>query len=82
MFKRPWFSRGERLNDYERDLLDNVDRHGWYCTAVYGDEAGPGFAYSVGFTTSLAAPEFIIFGLDLKLMHSMLWDCVSSVEGW
>ncbi len=61
------------LNDTERRIIDGVEEHGWYDMSVFGG-SGPNFSYSIGFWETLKLPELIIFGLELKLMHSMLWS--------
>lgn len=60
------------MNDYEKRLVANIEEHGWFCVSVLNDK-GPSWNYSVGFAETLGAPEFIVFGLDPKLMHAMLW---------
>lgn len=78
-----WLRRrgAERLNQHEQKILDNIRDHGWFCWGVFDpDGNGPDFSYSVGFTTALGAPEFIIFGLDLKLMRSMLWGVFDQIR--
>src|SRR5690606_704523 len=84
--------RGDRLgamsdtdqdayDDYERKLLDNVDEHGWFCVHVFDpDGREEPFSYSVGFTKTLGAPEFIVFGLPRNLMHSMLWEVFRQIK--
>ena len=67
--------------DYERTILRNIDERGWFCTSVFDPEGKVvSFSYSVGFTKTLACPEFIVFGLDIKLMHSMLWSVFRQIE--
>ncbi len=62
------------VSDYERQILDSVEEHGWFGTSVLSDTDGaPCFTYSVGFIETLKCPEFIVFGLPAKLAHSMLW---------
>jgi hypothetical protein len=46
-----------------------IDKQGWWSVAVEGDEEGPSFLYSVGFTKTLNAPEVIIFGQPFELMY-------------
>ena len=61
-------------NDYERSVLANVEKFGWHCTSVFpkeGDDS-PRFTYSVGLYHSYTQPEFIIFGLEGKIAHSLL----------
>jgi hypothetical protein len=62
------------LRDYEQSIIDNVARYGWQCTKVFDpDGTEPGFAYSIGFWETLCAPELIMFGLDVEMMHELLW---------
>lgn len=62
------------FNDYERQLIDAVREHGWFCPSVYGDEDGPSFSYSVGFWKTLGKPEVVVFGLPPQVAHSVLWQ--------
>jgi hypothetical protein len=62
-------------NEYERKLLDNVDRFGWQCTSVApqkGEANTLRFSYTVGLYHSFGQPEFIMFGLDASTAHSIL----------
>ena len=71
----------DEYTDYESNIISNVQEHGWFCTYVFDpDGEDPGFSYSTGFTESLNCPEFIIFGLDRKLMHSMLWKIFRDIK--
>lgn len=63
------------ISDYEKNVLDNVEKHGWFGTHVFDpEETDPSFSYSTGFSKTLGKPEFIIFGLNKDLRHSMLWE--------
>lgn len=69
------------LTDYERGIFANVEKHGWHSVHVFDPEGvAPGFSYSVGFPKTLAAPEFIVFGLPSKLMHNMLWGVFEQIK--
>ncbi len=58
-----------------------VEEHGWQFTFVFDPEGLTlDFGYSVGFTSSLGAPEFIIFGLPRALTNSMLWEVYKQIE--
>jgi len=62
------------INDYERSVLKNVKKFGWHCTSVFsreGDDRAR-FSYTVGLYESYNSPEFIIFGLDSEIAHSLL----------
>jgi hypothetical protein len=62
------------LKKYFQDIVDDVQKHGWYSVFVVTGEHEPSFGYSVGFWESLNAPDVIIFGLPSKLTHSMLFE--------
>mgnify|MGYP000884397887 CR=1 FL=1 len=55
-------------DDYERQIIDCVDKHGCFVASILGDEEVdlPPFTYSVGFTRSLGQPEAIICGLPIE----------------
>ncbi len=62
-------------------MFANIREHGWHSMHVFDpDGATSAFSYSVGFSTTLNAPEFIIFGLSSKLMHSMLWEIFRQIK--
>ena len=68
-------------NEHEQNVLDNIQNHGFHSMGVFDSDAkDPNFRYSIGFTKTLGAPEFIIFGLDLELMHNMLWEVFRQVQ--
>lgn len=68
-------------NDYERKVIRNIDEFGWHCTSVFepegSDSDDPPFSYSVGLYQSYQQPEFIIFGLDSEVAHSIIGICAS-----
>lgn len=69
------------LNSYERELLSDVEESGWRCVCVFDPDGNdPTICYSVGFTKTLSAPEFIIIGLDSDLMHAMLWEIFRQLQ--
>lgn len=64
-----WFRKDE-LSDFEREIIENVEKNGCHINAVFDPEGkDPSFAYSVGFTKTLEKvgrgknPEVIMFGL-------------------
>lgn len=61
-------------NEYERDVVANVERYGWHCTSVCPKEGAstPRFSYTVGLYHTYGQPEFIIFGLDSKIAYGLL----------
>ena len=72
---------GSEVKDYETDLLQNIEKFGWQSMSVFDpDGEDPSFTYSIGFTSSVKGPEFIVFGLNTELMHSMLWEVFRQLE--
>jgi hypothetical protein len=39
---------------------------------VFGDDEGPGFAFTIGLYQRFRHPELLVFGLPLDTMHLML----------
>ena len=75
-------SMSDEYSDYENRIVSKVEEHGWFGTHVFDPKGdAPGFTYSIGFTKTLNCPEFIIFGLNNELMHSMLWNIFRDIEG-
>ncbi len=69
-------------SDYEEKLFANVKEHGWQFTYVFDPNGEtPDFGYSVGFSTSLDAPEFIVFGLRREVINAMLWEVFRQIKG-
>jgi hypothetical protein len=63
----------QTLNAFEQKLLDDIRDYGCQVLHVFdGNGNEPGFSYSIGFPVSVNQPEVIVFGLDRKLMHSMV----------
>ncbi len=69
-------------SEYERKLFSTIEEHGWQFTFVFDPDGNePDFGYSVGFSKTLNAPEFIIFGLPQDIMSSMLWEVFRQIRG-
>src|SRR5262245_15501881 len=63
-----------KLDQHEQEFVTKIREFGWYSTSVFGDEEGPGFTYTSGFWVTLEIPEVILFALDSKVAHDVLWD--------
>lgn len=61
------------IDSYLLDVLTRIDECGWSVVAVEPDayDAEPGFAYTVGLTTT-GNPELAIFGLPATLARDLL----------
>ncbi|MBC8143777.1 MAG: DUF4262 domain-containing protein [Armatimonadetes bacterium] len=62
----------EPTDDYDRIVIENINRYDWHVVIVPEDDEGVGFAYTVGLTYRFAHAEIIIFGLSNEVMHSIL----------
>lgn len=69
------------IDKYDQKMVDAIEKHGFFGQGVLADKESPAFRYSVGFWESVKAPEVIIFGLDLNLMHDMLWEMFRKLRG-
>jgi hypothetical protein len=60
----------------------DVHRFGWHCLSVHprAGEAGSQFTYTIGLSETFGHPEIMIFGLDSKVSHGILHDCVNMIR--
>jgi hypothetical protein len=68
------------LDEDEERVLHNIQHYGWHGEWVAADKGQPEFVYTVGFPETLGAPEFIVFGLEHKVMHGMLWGVYRQIQ--
>lgn len=64
----------DSLDVGEQSFVTSIRQHGWFDTAVFGDEEGPNFSYSSGFWVNTGKPEVIMFGMKREIMHDVFWD--------
>jgi hypothetical protein len=64
----------DALDEGERNCVSNVLEHGWFHTAVFGDDEGPGFSYTTGFWLNTQFPEVMLFSMKRETAHTVLWD--------
>jgi hypothetical protein len=64
----------EALDGSERAFVAQVREHGWFDTAVFGDDQGPGFSFTTGLWVNTGQPELIMFGMKREIAHDVLWD--------
>ena len=68
-------------NEFEANMLAKIEEHGWFCMSVFDPEGKkPEFSYSIGFSKTLDAPEFIVMGLNNELRHSMMWEVFHQIK--
>ena len=69
------------MKDYEREVLAAIEEYGFYSSGVFDSDGElSNFAYTVGFPTSLGCADCVVLGLDLKVMHHMLWQVFHQVK--
>jgi Domain of unknown function (DUF4262) len=66
-------------DEHEREFLAIIERHGWHVMLVYGDDAGPNFAYSTGIYERIRQPELIVFGLAVDVSHFLVNDYAARI---
>src|SRR5207248_2370635 len=55
------------LDDGDRQLLSDVERHGCHVVVITAEHGTPGWAFSVGLFHNFQHPEVVVFGLSLEL---------------
>jgi hypothetical protein len=62
----------EEVSIRDKQLLADIEKHGWLVFKVLEDDKGPGFCYSVGLFKKFNHPEILIVGLDLDIAHELI----------
>lgn len=60
--------------DYLRPVRDNIEKYGWHVQYVFAEPGRLGWAYTIGFWTSMGHPELVVFGLDQTVAQTLLND--------
>lgn len=58
----------------EEKIISDVEKYGFHIAQVKGDGYSPSFSYTIGLHKTYGYPELICFGLNLDLLHSVLWS--------
>lgn len=58
----------------DRKIIRDINTHGWHVMKVMPgrDEAGPGWAFSIGLFRSFGHSEVVLFGLGADAMHAII----------
>lgn len=72
---------GEPLDDGDLTLLAGVGQRGWHVVQESGDEAEPGYAYTVGLFRRFDHPEVALFGLAQDELRAALDRLGARVAG-
>jgi Domain of unknown function (DUF4262) len=63
---------GLGADTYMESIRDHIARVGWAVPAVYGDDQGPSWAYSVGIWHTHRGPELAMFGCPVDNMAGII----------
>ena len=58
----------------EEKIASDVAQYGFHIAQVHSDGYSPSFSYTIGLFKTYGHPELICFGLNLDLLHSVLWS--------
>ncbi|MFJ8769586.1 DUF4262 domain-containing protein [Streptomyces clavifer] len=65
----------EELDPRIQSTVDVIQQHGWQVTMVpVGPNEAPGWAYTIGLWHRHRIPELAMFGLDIRMMQTLLND--------
>mgnify|MGYP000288625117 CR=1 FL=1 len=64
----------------DRQLLFNVQTHGWHVVMVPADEETPGWCFTVGLQHNFQHPEIVVFGLPLDTAHVLLNTAGAAIQ--
>ena len=71
------------MTEIQQDIAENIAKYGWHFMAVYSpaDDSEPlaPFGYSIGMAEH-GLPEFIIFGLDTNVAHSLISSAIREMR--
>lgn len=62
----------------EDKIAEVVNEHGWYAASVSDHE--PPFLYTIGLMQTSNHPEFILFGLEAKVSHTLISQLVRDIR--
>lgn len=64
--------RTQATDQGEQKLLDDIQKFGWHCMNVFGDDKHEPFSYTIGFFQTYGQPELLIYGLPREIAHAVL----------
>lgn len=73
--------RPEPQDDADRNIFGHIDTVGWSVILIPEDDAGPGFAFSLGLLATHGHPDVILFGLKIEQMHGIVNGIGERVAG-
>jgi hypothetical protein len=70
------------LDSRTQATVDTVTQSGWQVMMIPADDQGPGWAFTIGLWHRHRIPELAMFGLDIRLMQTLLNDLAQrAVDG-
>lgn len=71
----------DELDPIEQRIVTDVDRYGWHCMYLLGDEELVPYAYSIGLHHSHGHPELSVFALEFDEARDLIAELVERVKG-
>jgi hypothetical protein len=62
----------DRLDNFQLRTIVHVTQYGWSVVLIPANDAGPGWAYTIGLGHSHGSPELAMFGGDVYEMEEIL----------
>lgn len=56
----------------EQRIIDDVEKYGWHCAHIRGDDKNPQHTYTVGLFSRYGHPEILIAGMESKTAYSIM----------
>ena len=66
--------------DTERQIISNIEQHGWSISGVMGEGGLPSWAHTIGLWHTHDHPEIIAFGLEMELVESVITIAATRVK--
>lgn len=68
------------IDNIDKNIISNVQEHGFYVLHFYEEEDFPAYAHTIGLYENYNHPELVMFGLPEETMHILLSDASDRVK--
>ena len=75
------FAVPEPENEYDKELIAQIEQVGWYNVHVAEENGFPAYAFSIGHFFKQNHPELIVVGLPPEVAHQLLNIAVVKIVG-
>ena len=60
------------MEELERHVRGDIERHGWHVAKIEGDDRVPPWAFTIGLMDTFDHPEILVAGMELDQLHALL----------